>query len=482
MKRQTVRVALALFAVLSIVAGVMLWQQQTQRQQAAQLRALVARLGLEPLRAEPVTNAAQVQLGQLLFFEKEMSGNRDVSCATCHHPQMATTDHLALSIGPGGHGLGAARQPDLARRVAARNAPDLFNRSLAQWQSLFWDGRVSRGSDGQPVTPAGSYLPQGLDSLLAAQAMFPVTFRDEMRGGWYDTASYASEPGASEEGPYRLSSGGWYDEDVFGQPNELAALGNGPEQLPVIWTTVTTRLLDIPAYRQLFREAYPSTPLQEISYTEVANALAAFQAQAFTLVDSPWNRYLAGEEQALTAEAKAGALLFFGEAQCAGCHTPLLFTDQEFHNIGAPQLGSGQAAAYVPLDHGRFVVTGAEADRFAFRTPSLLNVALTGPWLHNGAYDSLEVVVRHHLHPQQALRDYDGRHLPDYLQNTVQNEEVTVNAILQTLDPQLQEIPQLGDGEVRALVAFLEALTAQGANDLSHLVPEAVPSGLPVGE
>ena len=476
------RFTLALFTVLLVMAGAMLWRQQTQRQQRAQLRALVARLGLEPLQAEAEVNPAQMRLGQLLFFEKEMSGNRDVSCATCHHPQLATTDHLALSIGPGGHGLGIARQPDLDRRVVGRNAPDLFNRSLAQWESLFWDGRVSRGSDGHFDTPAGTHLPQGLDSLLAAQAMFPVTLRDEMRGGWYDTAGYASEPGAGGEGPYRLSPGGWYDEDVFGQPNELAAMGDGPEQMPVIWSAVTARLLDIAAYDQLFQEAYPEIPLQQISYVQVANALAAFQAQAFTFVDSPWNRYLNGEEQALTEEARAGALLFFGEAHCAGCHAPPLFTDQGFHNIGAPQLGPGRAGSYAPLDYGRFDVTGDEADRFAFRTPSLLNVALTGPWLHNGAYDSLEAVVRHHLDPRQALREYDGGPLPDYLRETVQNEEVTVNAILQTLDPQLPGELELSDGEVRALVAFLEALTAQGAGDLSHLVPEAVPSGLPVGE
>ena len=103
-------------------------------------------------------------------------------------------------------------------------------------------------------------------------------------------------------------------------------------------------------------------------------------------------------------------------------------------------------------------MTGDEQDRFAFRTPPLRNVTRTGPWLHNGAYDSLEDVVRHHLDPEAMLRAYDGSHLPLGLGTTLQNEPVTVDAILRTLDPLLQNEGRLSGEEIGQIVAFLEAL------------------------
>ena len=151
-------------------------------------------------------------------------------------------------------------------------------------------------------------------------------------------------------------------------------------------------------------------------------------------------------------------MLFFGQAGCARCHSGPLLSDGQYHNIGAPQLGPG-TDEHAPLDYGRWAVTGVETDRFAFRTPPLRNVAQTGPWLHNGAYNALEAVVRHHLDAEAALRAYDGAHLPAALRPTVQNAPVTLAAILQTLAPELRQEQPLSRRQIAEIIAFLESLS-----------------------
>lgn len=424
----------------------------------AELRLLVQQLGLMPLTPPVPPDPALVALGEALYFETELSGNRDVSCATCHHPQFGLSDGLPLAIGTGGSGEGPARRLGNGRQFVPRNTPDVANRGLPQWQTLFWDGRIARAESGF-ISPAGDYLPGGLDSPLAVQAMLAVTARHEMRGGMYDIAGYLLQPGedpasyATAEKPLI-----WADRDIYGQENELAALGNAPAQMPLIWQRLMARLMALPAYPALFAAAYPGVPLEEMDFTYAANALAAYQTAAFTFADTPWDRYLAGESTAVSLAAKQGALLFYGEAGCAQCHAGSLLSDQQFHNIGAPQFGPG-TSPIAPLDYGRFNVTNDPADRFAFRTPSLRNVALTGPYLHNGAYDSLEAVIRHHLNPAQALAAYNGRHLPHALRQTLQNEPVTRQQLLSTLSPALPQGLTLSNQQIQQLVAFLQALS-----------------------
>src|SRR5207247_1293080 len=116
-------------------------------------------------------------------FDKILSGNRDVACATCHQPAEHATDGLSLAIGTGGTGLGASRTLGPGRQFVPRNAPSLLNTGLGLFY-VFWDGRISRFGQvpGGFTTPAGRSLPSGLPNILAAQAMFPVTNRREMRG------------------------------------------------------------------------------------------------------------------------------------------------------------------------------------------------------------------------------------------------------------------------------------------------------------
>lgn len=455
----------ALAVTLLAVLGVALNQTAVSadpHQIETELRRLVVAEGLAPLTAvSPPANAAQIELGQALFFETDLSGNRDVSCATCHHPALALTDGLPLAVGTGGSGVGPERQLGQGRQFVPRHTPDLANRGRPEWTVMFWDGRIEGTAESGYTSPAGDHLPDGLDNALAVQAMLAAVSRHEMRGGLYSVAGYPIQPGEvperyeGEERPL-----GWADTDVFGQENELAALGNDATAMPEIWDRLLARLLERPIYRERFAAAYSDTPLEQMDFTHAANALAAFQADGFTLSDSAWDRYLAGDSDAISIEARQGALLFYGRLGCANCHSGPLLTNLAYHNIGVPQFGPG-TDLFAPLDYGRYAVTNQPADRFAFRTPSLRNVAQTGPWFHNGAYDSLEDVVSHHLDPAAALREYNGRHLPTELQASLQNEDVTIRQLLANLSPLLKETQSqsLTRRERGQVVAFLHSLS-----------------------
>ena len=252
------------------------------------------------------------------------------------------------------------------------------------------------------------------------------------------------------------------------------------EDIVGIWDALMARLLEVPGYVELFQAAYPDVPVEELGFEHAANAIAAYEIAAFSFDDSPWDRYLAGDGEALSDEAKRGALLFYGEAGCSACHSGVLMTDQQYHNIGAPQLGPGKNDA-MGMDYGRFLETNDPADKFAFRTPPLRNVTLTAPYMHNGAYTFLEDVVRHHLNPAEALNSYNpDQQLRGVFRETYHGDAATNVAVLATLDSRVQSARELSDAEMMQLMAFLQALTSPSAVDLSHLIPDSVPSGLPV--
>jgi cytochrome c peroxidase len=434
----------------------------------AQLRQSLQQWGVVPIGAMPAQNPALVALGQALMFDKVLSGNRDIACATCHQPSEHVADGLSLAIGTGGTGLGSSRTLGPGRRFVPRNAPSLLNAGLGLFY-VFWDGRISRFGPGPGgfETPAGTALPPGLPNVLAAQAMFPVTNRREMRG----------EPG---------------DLDVFGNPNELAQFGDS--QWVEIWQAVMRRLLAIPEYVALFNDAFPGTPTSQLGFQHAATAMAAFQMGAVTKTNSPFDRYLARDAAALSAEAKRGALLFFGTqgsfgtpgtqfraARCASCHNGPLLGGRDFANTGAPQLGPGVGAG-APLDFGRGEVINNEFYRFTFRVTPLRNVELTAPYFHDGVYPTLEAVVRHYSDVPRALGGFDVSQLAPAVRDQYHGDAATLDAIVATLDFRVRTPLNLTDGEVAELVAFLKSLTDPAARDLGALVPARVPSGLPVQE
>ena len=416
------------------------------------LRSTMRTAGIGPLDPGPAAAPEKVVLGQALMFDKVLSGNRDISCATCHHPLMHTGDALSVSIGTGGRGLGPARVLGAGRNLIPRNATDVFNRGSSEWRVMFWDLRVSGTPDSGFTSPAGAALPSGLDSLLAAQAMFPVTSNDEMRGVAGDV-------------------------DVFGAPNEVATIA--PTDFTAIWAALMERLLAIPEYVTLFDAAYPSVSTDALGFEHAANALAAFEIDAWTYLGSPWDRYIAGDDAAMTDDAKRGAMLFFGSARCAQCHSGNLLTDQKTHDVGVPQVGPGKGAE-APQDLGCWRVTGNAADKYAFRTPPLRNVAMTGPWMHDGAFTTLRAAVQHMLDPTTSLRTYDPGQLSPIMQDTFQGDAATIDAILAHLDAKVATPHHLADAEIDDLLSFLDALTDPAAADLSGDIPDTVPSGLPV--
>jgi cytochrome c peroxidase len=420
-----------------------------------ELRQLLGGWGAVPIGPVQEQAPALVSLGQSLFFDKLLSGNRDIACATCHEPSLHAADGLTLAIGTGGTGTGASRTLGAGREFVPRNAPSLLNQGLGFFY-LFWDGRVNEeGGPARFRTPAGVHLPAGLNNLLAAQAMLPVTNRAEMRG----------------------KSG---DVDVFGNPNELAQISDA--DFAGIWRATMKRLLAVQEYVAKFNAAYPGTPMTALGFQHAANALAAFQVHAFTKTNSPFDRYLARDDGALSEEQKRGAILFFGRAQCSSCHGGPLLGGRSFANAGVPQLGPGVGQA-APLDRGRGEeLANISFYQFAFRVPALRNVELTAPFMHNGAYRTLEAVVRHYNNVDSALVAFDVSELDPALRGTHHGDASTIAAIRSTLDFRLRQPLRLTEAEQRQIVAFLKSLTDPAARDLGGVVPARVPSGLPVRE
>lgn len=418
----------------------------------ARVRAAIGQWGVVPIGNLNAPDPALVDLGRSLFFDRILSGNRDVSCATCHSPLTHAADGLSLSIGTGGIGSGPTRSLGSGRQFTPRNAPSLLNTGLGSFY-LFWDGRVSDlGGSDRFKTPAGAALPGGLKSVLAAQAMFPVTSRNEMRG---------------EIG----------DHDVSGNVNELASFDSA--QYAEIWSAAMKRVLAINAYVAKFNAAFPSVPSSSLGFEHAANAIAAFEAAAFTFTNSPFDRYLAHDDAALTTEAKEGALLFFGKARCSQCHSGPLLGGQFFASAGVPQLGPGMGAD-APLDRGQAPQFTGQPQRFQFRVPPLRNVELTPPYMHDGAFATLEAVVHHYNDVEKTLRNYDVSQLDPRLQPQYRGDAATIDAILNAASPSLRQPLNLTEDEMTQLVAFLKSLTDPAARDLSAVIPSSVPSGLPV--
>ena len=403
----------------------------------------------------PTADMVEVSLGQLLFYDPILSGNRAVACATCHHPRLGTSDGVSLGLGDGATGLGPARRPsanNLPEKRIPRNSPALFNLGAAEFTSLFHDGRLEADPE-RPSgirSPLGEDMAQAFDSVLSAQAMFPVLSNDEMAGH--------------------------YSENDISRAVRLGVLtGEGGA-----WDIMAKRVEALPAYRRAFDEVIGP---QAVQFTDIANAIAAFIAFEWRADESPFDSLLR-EGTALPAEAMAGMALFYGKAGCDTCHAGQFQSDQQFHAIAMPQIGPGKAASFESYnrDSGRLRVTGDAQDAYAFRTPSLRNVALTAPYGHSGAYATLEAVVRHHLDPVAALKSYDPAQavFPAFEAESdfvvlADPGEMAAIAAANSLTPMA-----LTDAEVGQLLAFLHALTDAKSNAGRLGVPARVPSGLSV--
>lgn len=408
----------------------------------AEVRQLAAGHGISPLQTTKSIRQPLVLLGRDLAFDKILSGNRDISCMTCHMPAFGTGDGKSLSVGQGGNGLGPSREHPQGVFIP-RNAPSLFN--LANMKRLFWDGRVQVDASGLH-TPAGAQITPDMERVLefgpvSALGMFPVTNRAEMRG-------------------------------LTG--NELAAIPDN--DLTGIWQALMARLGAIPEYRAKFEAAYPGTRFEDMTFAHAANAIGAFLTDQLTFTDSPWDRFLDGNDRALTPKQLDGAKTFLS-LRCVQCHSGPTFSDQEFHNVAVAQIGPGEGNGVGGFDDfGRMNVTGLETDRYRFRTTPLRNVEITGPYGHDGAIGSLRAFIEHYSESHLKLMAFDPSGLEAPLRTTIVPNAA---AILAQRDPILDGVV-LPDTLVDKLMDYMGALTDNSARSLKHLTPNKVPSKLPV--
>ncbi|MBT8459717.1 MAG: methylamine utilization protein MauG [Boseongicola sp.] len=401
----------------------------------------------------------KAKIGQLLFYDKILSGNRNISCGTCHHHDLGGTDGLSLGIGEGGEGLGPKRTAgvgeDRIEKRIPRNAPALWNLGAKNIEVLFHDGRLSVSDifGNGFNSPAEEWLPEGLETILAAQALFPLTARFEMAGA----------------------------------PKENEVGGAINDRIDNAWPIIALAVRTIPDYGLMFVKAFDdiNTP-EDVEIVDIANALAAFMGTEWKNFDSSFDLFLAGDETALTPAAKAGMGLFYGDAGCVSCHSGPLMSDQKFHALALPAFGPGKTRRFdpQPRDVGFMGESDRLEDAYRFRTPMLRNVALTAPYGHNGAYPTLEGIVRHHLDPITAIDrwDRDLANLPSV--PWLERADFAVQYDTREMVRQRRKVDitpvQISDSEVANLVAFLESLTGKTANSLPLGRPETVPSGLTV--
>ncbi|MBI2382125.1 MAG: cadherin-like domain-containing protein [Gammaproteobacteria bacterium] len=401
------------------------------------------------------------QLGMQLFFSKSLGGGFDAACVSCHHPVLGGADGLSLSVGVGAlrpELLGLGRRDADGSPAVPRNAPTVFNAGL--WDtSLFWDSRVESlgkepGGNGAlsgirtPDSLLGIADPAAGGTLPSAQARFPVTNADEMK-----TASFEAEGTNSQIRAHLAARIGGY--------------GVGAGEL--------TRNEWLAAFQTAFVSGEGAESL--VSFDNIAKAIAEYE-RSLVFTNNAWKRYVQGDLAALTADQKAGAQLFFtppnqGGAGCAGCHRGDLFSDGLHHTVAFPQIGPGKGDGQAD-DFGRERETRDPRDRYRFRTPSLLNIELSAPYGHAGAYRNLGEVVRHYVNPPTSVNAFFANggwcRLPQFqgvagcaglYPNAAANSQAALRKLGQDrqarVDPPLPG--PLNAGQQAQLVAFLRALT-----------------------
>ncbi len=280
---------------------------------------------LEPFRSVPVPEKnpqtkEKIELGKKLFFDRRLSGDGTMSCASCHDPEHAYTDGLDISL-------------SYPTTRNWRNSPTLMN--VAFQKNLFHDGRAQ---------------------TLEDQALFPMMSAFEMN-----------------------------------------------RNLDFVEEVIRS----VPEYVDAFQKVFGNEPSRE----RMAMAIAAFER---TLVsrNTPLDRYLRGDKSALSDDAKKGLAVFTQKGKCAECHDGFSLSDNKFYALNVPENPEHQndpriattrrfvAKVYrfeeyrtLTEDPGRYLITKDKKDWKAFRTPTLLEIAKTAPYMHNGIFATLDDVI-----------------------------------------------------------------------------------------
>ena len=330
-------------------------------------------------------------------------------------------------------------------------------------------------------------LPEGVitntQTLLQAQGSLPSTELVEMAG----FTGCSDNPGPTGERHLQFDNGLG---DALPEPDE-----SGFHNFP-IQDRVDARLNANEEYRNLFGAAFNGgapLPVGGITIDMRREAIAEFQ-MSLPGANAPIDRFARGENRAMSPKEKRGALLFFGSAGCVSCHAVAgqsneMFSDFALHRIGGPQVfpqfgvGLGNVIFDGPGEDEDFGVqqtSGDPAQRYQFRTAPLRNLAVAPAFFHNGAVGSIEAAIRHHLNAEQSARNYDARRnrLPQDL------EVGPIEPVLAAgIDPLLDTPRSLNSNQVKELVAFVsDSLLDPRVLDFCRLVPDRVPSGLPVAK
>lgn len=223
-----------------------------------------------------------------------------------------------------------------------------------------------------------------------------------------------------------------------------------PTEMNADPATVLQTLQDIPQYREQFRRLYQS---DTVTLGSVGDALADFVA-TLTSRPSAFDRFLAGQQDALTDQQLTGLHLFRTKARCLNCHNGPLLSDEQFHNIGMHYYGRKYE------DLGRFHISKRQADVGAFKTPGLRDVTLTGPWMHNGMMISLRGVLNFYNRGGFQPRPKPG-----------QENDPTFSQLSPLVKPL-----QLNREETDALLAFLDSLSTRPTRVAIPPLPMAGPT------
>jgi cytochrome c peroxidase len=435
------------------------------------------------------------EIGRLLWFDSIHSLHADNTCAGCHSPTNGFGDSQPMAIGVQSNGVVG---PGRTGPRNQRRSPLVINTAL--YPTLMWNGRFNAASGDPFDASQGFRFPapesdlrfsaannsaHGVSHLLQAQAHMPPTELIEVAG--FTGTCPAGVPDAT------LGPAFCQFDDGLGERVPLPDPSTGFRNEPI--RQAALELLNAtPAYRQLFGEVFPDVRRgAPIDFFMFGKAIAEFE---FTLVfaDAPLDRFARGDNGAMTAAEKRGALLFFGRAGCVSCHAVAgraneMFSDFAEHVVGVPQIAPAFGAGTDNVifdgpaadeDFGLEQVTGNSSDRYMFRTAPLRNLAVSPAFFHNGAFMRLEDAIRFHLNVIAGSRAYDpvSAGVPDDLARRVGPRIPVV-----LLDATLRRPEPLAPRDLDDLVAFVrDALhdARVNAKELCQLVPSSVPSGRPI--
>jgi cytochrome c peroxidase len=372
---------------------------------------------VKPMENQSInSNRFQYELGKQIFISPLISGNKNISCMTCHSPMKGTGDNRMTSL------------TQDRRNILLRNSPPLFNLGQSNTNLMFHDGRVSYYPSSKTFNtpedslngsnPAHKEITDVLTSALSMQVLFPMVSNEEMRGNKGE--------------------------------NEISNASSNIEA----WNLITKRVLGDSVLFNLLKKSYPN--ITNFNIGHLAEALGQFIKEEFYSNGSPFYQYLLGNNQALTEQEKRGLDLFLDKGKCIACHQGgTLGLNSFFASVGVPEVGAKPHT----LDIGRGGVKGEEFKKYFFKTPSLLNLAVTGPYMHNGAFTKIRDVINHYSDIKSSLQNYklsDDQINSSPVELEVLNDQKSIQTILNAMQAQfLKRGLNFSESEKDDLEAFL---------------------------